>query len=322
MKNLLYAVVAVALFATACAKDDGDKVTGESRVVTFSLKTPDMQTRASIGKAGNGNKITTLHYAFYDENGILPELSGVDNSFTASTTKEISVVLVEGRKYYAIFWAESSNSPYIVDMTTETVSLKSTTLAGNTEDQDAFWCCHDIGEVGQETEGGEILLTRPLSQLCICNWAKTSIGSDIDDWIPIETSKCVIKDIYTEFDLYSGKTSNPQTLTFDWAAEENYSFSMIYNDVSRGYSVLAKNYVFVSSEAGQQLVDMTISLSGKTITEDETFTDDEAFVHYLTQVPIQANYRTFVTGKFTTQDVAIEMVVTPATGGDNNVVIE
>ena len=109
MKKLFLVVAALGMLATACTKDDS-AVVGNESLVSFSVSSPELMTRAEDGK---GQSTNHLQYAFYDENGVyLPELEGEVANFVGST--KINISLVEGRTYSAIFWADHTDAPYEV----------------------------------------------------------------------------------------------------------------------------------------------------------------------------------------------------------------
>ncbi|MBR6759899.1 MAG: hypothetical protein IKM03_05925, partial [Alistipes sp.] len=134
MKKIFLAVAAMAMLATACTKDDS-AVVGNESLVSFTIDSPELMTRAEDGK---GQSTNHLQYAFYDENGVyLPELKGEVANFVGST--KINISLVEGRTYSAIFWADHTDAPYEVSLENKTMAITATEFDGNADKYDAFY---------------------------------------------------------------------------------------------------------------------------------------------------------------------------------------
>ncbi|MBQ6571624.1 MAG: hypothetical protein IIX31_02980, partial [Alistipes sp.] len=171
MKKLFFVMAAVAALLTSCSKDDtfGGPTRGK---VTFEVSTPELATRAY----GDGQTADNLYYAVYD---VIENAMVKTNYATTDTTDDVkigddlkatvTIDLVEGRKYTAIFWADAGEnaSPYTFDAEAKTVSYKDLNdLTANNEAYDAFYAFvpqADI-KVGQTVN---VTLKRPFAQLNI-----------------------------------------------------------------------------------------------------------------------------------------------------------
>ena len=92
MRKFFLAVAALVMLATSCTKDETAPMGNES-LVSFSVSSPELQTRADK-EDGKGLNTNRLKYAFYDENGqILTALTDEVADFVGSTTINIPLVV-------------------------------------------------------------------------------------------------------------------------------------------------------------------------------------------------------------------------------------
>ena len=94
MKKIFLVVAALGMLATSCTKDDA-AVAGTESLVSFTIDSPELQTRY-----GEGEEATVLHYAFYNEDGILEAISATTDEKAVALVggkAKINVSLVEGR---------------------------------------------------------------------------------------------------------------------------------------------------------------------------------------------------------------------------------
>ena len=148
-KKLFFAMAAGAmLFATSCQNDlDVMGNVGDEALVSFTVTTPDMATRAY----SDGLTATVLQYAVYDANGeILPQLTKTDATINGSTT--VTLQLTTGNQYSVIFWAAAEGAPYTVDFTNKAMTVDYTTALSNDENRDAFYAYDTFTVTGVQTE--------------------------------------------------------------------------------------------------------------------------------------------------------------------------
>lgn len=310
MRKLFYAVVALSLFATSCAKDEAaaPEATAKTKTVTFSVKAPEMQTRAT----GDGASATTLYYAFYDESGLLTTLpnSTTGEGWTPLTGKDLAVTLVEGKTYYAIFVAVNAGAPYEVDMTAKTMTIDYSAITCNSEANDAFY--KYVGNITSDLTGDQnVELTRPFAQLNI-GAPTTDITAAAAAGLTINSVK-VGATVDNVLNLVDGTVSGEAPIEFDWATKGAESFT----HESTAYTILATTYVLVDGDKNLSTVDF--SMSEEAVADDATYAD--AIAREFSAVPIQRNHRTFVLGNIVTNaDAALTYVIKVAPGfetGDN-----
>ncbi len=279
MKKFFLAVAALAMLATSCTKDETTVAGGES-LVSFSVSSPELQTRY-----GEGSNATELYYAFYEVNNgtltLLSEISATGDDETGKLKIEtlisgkatINVPLVDGRHYAAIFWAQAPKAPYTIDWASQTMSYKDVALTANNEDYDAFYAYYPVST--EKTH--KVTLTRPFAQI---NIATADITAAENAGFVATQTKVVVKGVCTSFDLVNGKVAADEkaTLTFDWEDKAD-------GKAKTSYDMLAMNYVLVE---GRRLVDVTM------------YVNDEDVERNYTTVPVERNYQTFILGKLLT----------------------
>ena len=134
-------MAAVATLLTSCSKDETTTAPViERSKVTFTVNAPELSTRAE-DDYGTGHTAKTLDYVIYD----LAEEAG-KNQITGTTTfpdgeleTTVTVDLVEGREYEAIFFAHAEDAPYTIDWTAQTMTINHQGLTANNEKYDAFF---------------------------------------------------------------------------------------------------------------------------------------------------------------------------------------
>ena len=288
-KKLLIAMSAIAmLFATSCQDDLGID-TGNEALVSFTVSTPDMATRAY----SDGATATVLQYAVYDAAGnILGDLTMTDATINGSET--VNLRLTTGNTYSVIFWAAAPAAPYNVtfgnNLEQATMTVNYTGAVSNDENRDAFYKYHTFTVNGAQTE--KVELKRPFAQLNIGTndyAASTNAG-----YTPTQ-SAVTVKQVYSTLNLKAGTVENP--------VEANFGLADIQKDetfpVEGGYKYLAMNYVLVGAD--KEVVDVEF-----------TYTNgSDAKTRTVGSVPVQRNYRTNIYGKLLTSEVDINVEIKP-----------
>ena len=298
MKKVFLAVAAMAMLATACTKDDAVSGGNES-LVSFTIDSPELMTRAEDGK---GQSTNHLQYAFYDENGVyLPELKGEVANFVGST--KINISLVEGRTYSAIFWADHTDAPYKVSLEDKTMEITSTTLAGNADKYDAFYKFE--GNIKPEKKTHKIELTRPFAQINIAT-ADTELAEDAG--VEVATSQVAVVKGYTTLNLVDGEVSDKAEFTFSAAALPDEPATVEVG--GKTYDMLAMNYVLVNRRELLEEVALTmVDTDGKTLTRNYT------------TVPVQRNYKTYIVGNLLTTPNDFNIETKPGFDGTEEYVV-
>ena len=286
------------IFATSCENELELGAAGEESVVSFTIATPDMGSRAY----SDGTTATVLQYAVYDAEGNeLEDLTVTNGEIHGSTT--VNLKLTTGNTYSVIFWAAAEDAPYAVNFANKTMTVDYTGAESNDESRDAFYKYHTFTVNGAQTEAIE--LKRPFAQL--------NIGtSDYDDaksagYEPT-LSKVVVKNAYSTLNLATGAVDGGTEVTFaenaipgkvDGVSAETFPVP--------GYEYLAMNYVLVGADK-------------ETVDVEFTYTDgSDAKTRKVGSVPVQRNYRTNIYGQLLTSNVDVNVEIKPEYDGANGI---
>lgn len=274
------------MFATSCENElDLGTNAGENALVTFSVGTPEIATRAF----SDGQTATVLQYAVYDASGNqLTELTVTDGEIHGSTT--VNLQLTTGNTYSVIFWAAAEDAPYSVDFDAKTMTVDYTNAVSNDENRDAFYKYHTFTVTGAQTE--TIDLKRPFAQINIgtSDYAATASAGYIPtySYIKIPVSK--------NLNLVDGSVDTAKDVEFALAAiPQGEEFPV------EGYDYLSMNYLLVPAD--KEVVDLTFGYSENSTTVEKTRT--------VGSVPVQRNHRTNIYGQLFTSDVDINVEIVP-----------
>ena len=276
-KFLLIAVAAFGMLMTACSKDEVAQPVAEKSTVTFTVAAPELATRA---EHGDGTLAKDLTYAVYNRADGAKLFDGTA-TMNAELKATVEIPFVNGMTYDVLFWAESENSPYLVNWTAKTVGYNpAVTLVSNSKDYDAFYAyVNDIPEItGPVTKTVE--LKRPFAQLNI----KTNDAAEAaQSGVVVENVKVVVKKGYSSFDLVDGTGEDQGDVTFGFATTETTT------------DLLAVNYLFTGGEKSLVDVEFTYTdVNGKVAAAGE--------VMEFASVPVQRNYRTNIVGSLLTSE--------------------
>ena len=280
---------AAMLFATSCESDaDVAPNAGEASVVTFSVGTPEIVSRAY----SDGLTATVLQYAVYDAAGNeLTDLTVTNGEINGSANVQLQ--LTTGNTYSVIFWAAAPEAPYTVNFATKTMTVNYEGATCNAENRDAFYKYHTFTVNGTQTE--TIELKRPFAQLNIgtADYAASASAG----YTP--TQSLVKVPVYTTLNLKDGTVDGQATQTFALAdIKKNETFPVAGNEY------LAMSYLLVSKD--KELVEVEF-----------TYTDGtNAKTRKVGSVPVQRNYRTNLYGNIITSDVDINVAIAPEYDGE------
>ena len=295
MKKILYGMMAATMiFATSCENELKVGAAGEESMVSFTIATPDMGSRAEYS---DGTTATVLQYAVYDAEGnILGDLTKLNATINGSTT--VNLQLTTGNSYSVIFWAEAPNAPYDVDFAEKLANAKMTVdytnAVSNDESRDAFYAVKEINVTGAQTE--KVELRRPFAQLNI--GTSDYAASDEAGYVPTSSS-VTVKNVYSTLNFATGEVAGEGEVTFaENAIDRSQTFPVA------GYEYLAMNYVLVG-------VDKTV------VDVEFTYTDGtDAKTRTVGSVPVQRNYRTNIYGQLLTSDVDVNVEIEPDYDGE------
>lgn len=325
MKRMFLSMLAAVTLFASCSQEEvvsQQQATGEESLVSFTLITPELGSRAAATEFnGDGKLATDLYYAVYDETiGEIVEPISVKGTepveIEVGTPETIQLPLLNGHKYSLIFWAENEGCPYTVNWDEKAITLDNngTGLKNNQEVYDAFYAYYPTFTVtGHKTENIE--LKRPFAQLNIA----TSEG-DLervvkyyygDDATKAIASTQIVVTTPTAMDLTTGNAYDEQELiytmeTYGELKPETGLFPATVDPTIDGvYKAISLNYLLVSAE--KQLVDIKMSCNSG-VELDKEFKN----------VPVQRNYRTNIYGNIYTSQSDWTVEIKPEFGGEND----
>jgi len=320
MKRMFLSMLAAVTLFASCSQEEvvsQQQATGEESLVSFTLITPELGSRAAATEFnGDGKLATDLYYAVYDETiGEIVEPISVKGTepveIEVGTPETIQLPLLNGHKYSLIFWAENEACPYTVNWEEKTITLTdATALKSNQEVYDAFYAYVEPFVVtGHKTE--TITLYRPFAQLNIA----TSEGDlkRVVEYYGLDeiTSTQIVVTTPTAMDLTTGNAYDEQELTYtmetygELKPETGLFPATVDPTIDGVYKAISLNYLLVSAE--KQLVDINMSCnSGPEL--------DKEFKN----VPVQRNYRTNIFGNLYTSQSVWNVVIEPEFEGALN----
>lgn len=287
MKRLFFALTALAMLVTSCAKDNTTTpvVEGEN-VVSFKVSSPEMQTRY-----GEGTTANKLFYAVYQNGNLMSEVSALtaDEAVDINITADVKIALVSGLTYDILFWAQNEDAPYVFDGKKVTVTNP---LKANEEAYDAFFRNYEAHING--TAPHYVELYRPFAQL---NIGTGDIEEAKEAGFDLTKTALTVKTA-TVLDLATGEASEPEELSFTMNAKAD--------DEYQGFDIISMNYLLVSN-AGKELVNIKFEAedaSGKKI--------DRSYMN----VPLERNHKTYMLGNILTTTQLFNVVIIPAFDGE------
>ena len=273
-KFLLMAVAAVAMWATACTKDnDAVEPVEQTSEITFTISTIEYITRAEFGK---GEQATALYWAVYDHNTKQPLFKSENPETMTNLTAQVVIPFVNGMSYDVLFWAKNATAPYDVYWDAATMAYKAdTTLYANQESYDAFFCYHKVGLVsGPVTQ--DIKLKRPFAQVNIATADHSTAGFTVAE------SKVTVKDVYSAFNLRDGVAMGTKApVTLNYATKPNGTITLD----GKTFDLLAVNYLLVDKD--KTTIDITMDCK-------DASSNVKSFNY--SAVPVQQNYKTNIVG--------------------------
>ena len=275
-KFLLMAVAAVAMWATACTKDnDAVEPVEQTSEITFTISTIEYITRAEFGK---GEQATKLHWAVYDHNNKQFLFKSQSPTTMEELKAQVVIPFVNGMSYDVLFWAgaETDATPYTVYWDAATMAYKAdTTLYANQESYDAFFCYHEIGLVSGPVSK-DIKLKRPFAQVNIATADHSTAGFTVAE------SKVTVKDVYSAFNLRDGVVMGTKApLTLNYGTKPNGTITLD----GKTYDILAVNYLLVDKD--KTAIDITMDCK-------DASSNVKSFNY--SAVPVQLNYKTNIVG--------------------------
>lgn len=297
MRKLFLSIVAAAALLTSCSKDDTTSAPVNQRSkVTFAVNAPELATRAG---EGNGLTAKNLEYVIYD----LAEDTSVEaNLITGKTTfpegsltTSVTVDLVEGRTYEAIFFATADDAPYNFNKTEQTMTINTEKLMANQEGYDAFYKYVEPFTIGTTAMEMDVKMKRPFAQL---NVATDDLDKDGGKLIDAKTTGVEVK-AYTTLDFKSGDVDGQKTIVYGLSKKMDGTIKAN----SKDYKWLTMNYLLVNS---RELVDVKF-----VFTDEPNNGSDNPLTRNYTSVPVERNYRTNIVGSILTNKTEFKVEILP-----------
>ena len=334
MKRLFsyFTLALMAFAAVSCHKSlDEEKVETpvvEYETVVFDVVAPGgNNTRTSYGETLNF--VPQLNVAVYmgskNTSGVAGTyLKDVNPVITrkGNTEWSVSVRLVKNSYYDIVFWAQKENAPYTINWANATVTADYS-VAANDISRDAFYfVCKDYNYVVDQTAAFDrnIVLGRPFAQINVgaSDYSELLafyefIGKKETDLATSISTVSAQASVPSVLHLLTGEADTPVQVGFALApvtVKDGYDLVAVENDFNVGgvaYTLVGSNYIFANVEKPQNpTVDMLLTFAY----------NGQSFDIKAPNVPYVRNFQTNILGKFFTEDVEFEVVVSPGFGGD------
>lgn len=311
MKKFLFLAAAFLLGLSACQKDDLDDGSGKSVNVRVSANIPSETRLARSGdqpttdEPGSGLKVNRCIMEIYHKQGEEYVKYG-ERRMAALDAKAATfndIRLVTGQTYKFVFWADcatQSNGNDVAvsfaDKHYNTTDLANVSIAdaavytGNDDTRDAFFGSRE--ETIEIAKDMQVTLTRPFGQL---NISTVDIGEIPDESLKPTKVDIRFKAVYTAINLLTGELLGTPK-------EISYHEKIALVDQSAGK--LSLDYVFAGVDQ-ENLADFTMGFYNDA--EEEVVT-----AYNFSNIPLQRNYKTNVSGNLLTKKANITVTVDPA----------
>lgn len=302
MRKIFLSMLVALIAMTSCEKSDlNGSLSGETAKVTISAEATSV-TRA----LGNTNEDDVLTY--YVEIYLGETIEDGDVPFrdlTKTATKDISEVtfdveLFTNNTYTVLAWADYGGGYYNTDdLTNVTIKTASENYAINTTQRDAF-AGKATMNVSAEGKGDiEMELVRPFGRVNVKS------TDDIPEGFAPSTVKITYDIIYTTYNILNGSVGGE---VYDQEASSMTVDYLEYGETYTSYEGnLSTDYLFSPLEGSITVsFDQTYSKAGQDITTYTGFTN----------IPVQANYQTNVSGKILTDGGTINIDVNQDWAGE------
>lgn len=301
MKRLLL-ITGLLAFAASCQKFEGDSGFGNSGQevdVQISVSLPEgLGTVKSQEDPGAGDLVNRCIMEVYLDGKLYGEriVTGIENKKASIDTR-----LLTGKDYKLVFWAdcaEGSSPEEFADKHYSTADLSNVTILdpeeyfGSDDERDAFFAVEDFNVDNSKSITAE--LRRPFGQLNVKTLDLLEVPVDLR---PSKVS-VAFAEVPSGINLLTGE------LTGETVSVE-YNESHVIDGTSGD---LTFDYIFAPAASGEQrLVNYTMSFFNEAGSE-------AAAPYEFTNIPVQRNYRTIVSGNLLTEKASISVSVVPAFG--------
>lgn len=287
MKKISFFAVGLLLLA-ACQKEaivSESGTTGE--YVTISAQLPESMMSRTVG---DGSTVNRCILEIYQDGSLLDEGRKVVQINENKATFQAK--LTNGEDYQLVLWAD-----YSLDSSTDTyydtdspdglknISRITDTYVGNNDQLDAFFA----SETFTASENSvSVTLKRPFAQL---NIYASDMDALLNDEVKPATVSVTFNSVYTSFNAAEGIAGNEVSLSYA------NPVAIIGENAQMSY-----DYLF-APDTESTLNDFTMHFYNAAGVELPSYT--------FTNIPIQRNYRTHVTGNLQTVDASLSVVIQP-----------
>ena len=297
MKKILFSAAMLLFGMTACQKVETslDATNGDVQVtVATTLPAQMAETRV----AGDGTTVDRCIMEIYLDGKLYGERQYADVQDLKAT---FSARLVTGETYDLVFWADKKGTDLKSDLHYNTADFSNVTFAegdaylGNDDARDAFFGSAQV--VADQSKAVSVELRRPFGQLNVKTLDMAEVAAAAATLVPTKV-KIAFDNVYTGIDLLSGELTGSTS-----AVAYADAVALAGTDGS-----LTVDYVF-APEGEQYLTDFTMSFLDANKVQ-------VAADYEFTNIPVQRNYRTNVSGNLLTKKADINVEVKPGFDGD------
>lgn len=298
-KSLLFLAAGAMLSMASCSNEEVlNSVEGDGNVVfTVSLPGEGYGSRAF----SDGLSADKLVYAVYDANS--GNLVTTDSkTFGNALSTNVSLTLANGKSYKIAFFAYNPAGEKIYGFNTDdkTITIDYSKMGAeyNANDYDAFYKLEEIETVTGPLQR-TVTLTRPFAQV---NWgtrdlAEDAVKAEYGDVAANLTTKVTFSEVYGGFNMLDGSmVGDAKSVTFEAAYRPDAS-KEAFPVQPDTYKYLSMAYILVPAE--QRLIDAELTpMAG----------ENENQAVKVSNLPVQANYRTNIYGALLTNPLDFEIV--------------
>lgn len=294
MKRYCIFLILALIGATAqsCINEKLEVSGGNEVEVTFSL---DVEGNAQTRAISDGKSVDKIVYAIVTEDGELVSRNEktLSNGFSSSLEMTMTVTMVQGITYKAVFWAQSSKCDAYTVSDDMTVSIDYTGVS-NDENRDAFFGVSTPFTIAEKT--AKVVLKRPFAQFNAgthpFDWEYATGYHDFD----VKKSAVKIRRVADKLNLWDGSVSGSADATFSPGKlpSERLLVDVDGDGSKEEYVYLSMSYILAGTEPSRHSADLFfIDGNGQAVLAENSA---------LEAVELTRNCRTDFVGQMLTDD--------------------
>ena len=304
MKKLIYCALALAagLFAASCQQENLEPVQG-GNTVTFTVQMPTVATKATIGN--DASSINDLVYAVYRTTAndlettlgewdkyasLVYQKNPSETVFTDNFSTSVSLELINNQNYVILFWAQNSD----VWVAEEDFDLTEITYPANmevsSEVADKYAAFSGVCFLAAKDFAGKktVELTRPFAQINIA-------AADPENYnVKVNSASMTVGAAGDMFNVAKQEAaSTKESLTYTWTnipATDGFTAGEVTYE-----HYVAMGYVFANGNVS--------------VSYDINTAKHGTVRNTISNVPVEANYRTNIVGKLLTSTADYEVTL-------------